>query len=171
MCLTLMAGLPILLIATARKIFKLRQAKEDTQLLYDDKSNITSLVSKQMRNCAIGDYWRPIILARWTITNFIIIFFRDHPQTQVVLLLSISVCFQSIMIYYNLIPGRLDFSMNLINEVAASVYLYLMIILTDFQGENPLRDDTALALLALVSIVVTVNVFKTCVQAYPSLKR
>ena len=88
-----MACLPILLIATARKIFKLRQAKEDTQLLYDVKSNTTSLVSKQMRNCAIGDYWRPIILARWTITNFIIIFFRDHPQTQVVLLLSISVCF------------------------------------------------------------------------------
>jgi hypothetical protein len=75
------------------------------------------------------------------------------------------------MIYYNLIPDRLDFSINLFNELAGSVYLDLMMMLTDFQGENPLRDDTGLALLALVSIVVTVNLIKTCVKAYPSLKQ
>ena len=85
-----------------------------------------------MRGCAIGDYWRPIILVRWTITNIIIIFFRDHPQTQVVLLLSISVYFKTMMIYNNLILDRLDFSINLFNELAASVYLYLMMMLTDF---------------------------------------
>jgi hypothetical protein len=36
------------------------------------------------------------------------------------------------MIYYNLILDRLDFSINLFNEMAASVYLYLMMMLTDF---------------------------------------
>ena len=169
MCLTLIVGLPILLFVTARKILKLRQAK-DTQTFQDNQS-YSSIVSKQMRDCAVGNYWRPIILVRWTITNIIIIFFRDYPEYQVVLLMSISVFFQSIMIFYKLIPNRLDFSINLFNELAASVYLYLMMMLTDFQGENPLRDDTGLALLALVSIVVTVNVIKTCFKAYPSLKQ
>ena len=165
MCLTLIVGLPILLFVTARKILKLRQATV-TQTFQDTQS-YSSIVSKQMRDCAVGNYWRTIILVRWTITNIIIIFFRDYPEYQVVLLMSLSVFFQSTMIYYKLIPNRLDFLINLFNELAASVYLYLMMMLTDFQGENPLRDDTGLALLALVSLVVTVNVIKTCVKAYP----
>jgi hypothetical protein len=45
-----------------------------------------------------------------------------------------------------------------------------MILLTDFNGENLLRDDIGMALLFLVTIVVTVNILKTAIQSYPSLK-
>jgi hypothetical protein len=40
------------------------------------------------------------------------------------------------MIIYKLIPDPLDFYMSLFNEAAASTYLYLLIGLTDFYGEN-----------------------------------
>jgi hypothetical protein len=65
------------------------------------------------------------------------------------------------MLFYKLIPDRLDYSINLFNELAASVYLYLMLLLTDFQGENLLRDNIGFSLLALVTVVVTVNAAKT----------
>jgi hypothetical protein len=65
------------------------------------------------------------------------------------------------MLFYKLIPDRLDYSINLFNELAASVYLYLMLMLTDFQGENLLRDNIGLSLLTLVTVVVTVNAAKT----------
>ena len=87
------------------------------------------------------------------------------------LLLSLSVGFQSVMLFYKLIPDRLDCSINLFNELAASVYLYLMLMLTDFQGENLLRDTIGLSLLALVCLVVTVNAMKAFISSYPSAKK
>ena len=74
------------------------------------------------------------------------------------------------MLFYKLIPDRLDYSINLFNELAASFYLYLMLLLTDFHGENLLRDNIGLSLLALVSLVVTVNALKTLISSYPLVK-
>jgi hypothetical protein len=75
------------------------------------------------------------------------------------------------MLFNKLIPDRLDYYINLFNELAASFYLYLMLLLTDFQGENLLRDNIGLTLLALVSLVFTVNVVKTIISSYPSAKK
>ena len=74
------------------------------------------------------------------------------------------------MLFYKLISDRLDYSINLFNELAASVYLYLMLLLTDFQGENLLRDNIGFSLLTLVTVVVTVNAVKTFISSYPSAK-
>ena len=45
-----------------------------------------------------------------------------------------------------------------------------MLLLTDFHGENLLRDNIGLSLLALVSLVVTVNALKTLFSSYPLVK-
>jgi len=79
--------------------------------------------------------------------------------------------FQSIVVYYDLIPNRLDYAINVFNEIATSVYLYLMMALTDFIGENPLRNNIGWALLALVMIVVIINAIKACINCYPIIKR
>ena len=162
MCLTLVAGLPIILVMTCNLVQKIRLHRESPRSPLDTNKYI-SVLSQKMRECFVGDYWRPIVLFRWSLTNLIIIFLRDHPEMQVSLLLAVSVFFQSALVYYRLIPDRLDFAINLFNELAASVYLYLMMLLTDFQGENPLRDNIGWALLGLVSLVVTINVIKTFV--------
>jgi hypothetical protein len=87
----MVAGLPGLLVVTSRVIWKMRQARDSQRYIASDKYD--TIVSKKMRECTVGEYWKPIILFRWTITNCIIIFLRDHPEMQVILLLSLSVCF------------------------------------------------------------------------------
>jgi peptidoglycan/LPS O-acetylase OafA/YrhL len=50
--------------------------------------------------------------------------------------------------------------MAIFNEFSASVYLYIMMLLTDFWGENTLRDKVGWALLVFLSLVVLVNLAK-----------
>ena len=46
---------------------------------------------------------------------------------------------------------------SLFNEVIASIYLYLLMSLTDY---NPLREDIGFALMVVVVIAVAVNLIK-----------
>jgi hypothetical protein len=47
--------------------------------------------------------------------------------------------------------------MSMFNEVATSIYLYVMILLTEFMGETGIRDYIGQALLAVVGGVVLIN--------------
>jgi predicted membrane protein len=55
---------------------------------------------------------------------------------------------------------KLDNNMLLFNEIIVSIYLYLLICLTDFMGENDYRDSIGWALLLLVAFTVLVNLVK-----------
>jgi len=57
-------------------------------------------------------------------------------------------------------PDKADQRMALFNEIAASAYLYIMILLTDFWGENELRNSVGWALLVFLIFVVSVNFIK-----------
>ena len=72
--------------------------------------------------------------------------------------------------YKQLFEDKADHYINLFNEFCASIYLYLMMILTDFHGENRIRDSIGVALLILVVLVVLVNIVKKCYDVfYPLL--
>ncbi len=47
--------------------------------------------------------------------------------------------------------------MSVFNEVATSLYLYVVILLTEFMGDTGLRDEIGWALLVLVIGVVVIN--------------
>ncbi len=49
---------------------------------------------------------------------------------------------------------------KIFNEIAASLYLYLLLVLTDFHGVNILRNELGWGLLFLVNFVVLVNLGK-----------
>lgn len=51
-----------------------------------------------------------------------------------------------------------------------SVYLYLMMSLTDFHGENPLRSEIGYVLLYLVIFTVLVNFIKAVWTSIMGLK-
>jgi hypothetical protein len=61
--------------------------------------------------------------------------------------------------------------MALFNEVAASAYLYIMILLTDYWGENLFRDDIGWGLLCLLSFIVAVNLSKILALFYRFLSK
>ena len=50
--------------------------------------------------------------------------------------------------------------MSIFNEVMASLYLYLMLCLTDYHGDDTLRDEIGWALLILAIFTVIVNLIK-----------
>ena len=47
--------------------------------------------------------------------------------------------------------------MSMFNEVATSIYLYVMTLLTEFMGETGIREYIGQALLAVVGGVVLIN--------------
>ena len=51
-------------------------------------------------------------------------------------------------------------SLRLFNEIMVSVYIYLLLCLTDFMGENDYRDFIAWALLFIVVFTVLLNLLK-----------
>jgi hypothetical protein len=47
--------------------------------------------------------------------------------------------------------------MSIFNELAVSLYLYLLMCLTDFHGWDNLREDFGLALFILLAITLLIN--------------
>ena len=56
---------------------------------------------------------------------------------------------------------RLDNKISVLNEWMVSGYLYLLIVLTDFNETNPYRIYVGFCLLGTVFISILVNLLKT----------
>jgi len=91
----------------------------------------------------------------------ILIVLNKYYSFQISLLLIISVFFQSILLSKRLFIDPLDQKISFFNEMAVSIYLYLMLCLTDFHGDNSMRDDIGLFLLFLVIFIIGINVIKS----------
>ena len=61
--------------------------------------------------------------------------------------------------------------MAVFNEIMVSFYLYIMVLLTDYQGENVFRDTEGHALLYLIIFTVIVNFSKVLYVEYQNLKK
>ena len=60
--------------------------------------------------------------------------------------------------------------MSIFNEVATSLYLYVMILLTEFMGDTGLRDEIGWGLLGLVGGVVGINFLRVLLNFPNALK-
>lgn len=77
------------------------------------------------------------------------------------LLLILSALAQVLHLRYHPIKDNIEQRIIFFNELMTSLYLYLNIVLTDFNGDNPLRDYIGLSLLILMIITFLVNLIKT----------
>jgi hypothetical protein len=107
-----------------------------------------------------GVYWRVLVFLRWTATMLIMTLLRHNFYLQIFPLLAISFFFQVMIIGSKPMLSMLENYMMLFNEIMVSVYLYLLLCLTDFMEENNSRDFIGLLLLSLVGITVLVNLIK-----------
>lgn len=101
--------------------------------------------------------------------------FKDNYYLQIFLLLGISVAYQIMIVSYQPLEEKLDNIMLLLNEVTVSLYLYILLSLTD-NSLLQLRDLLGWVLTLLVTLTVTVNLIKFLIcfnyrRAYFSLKR
>jgi Na+/melibiose symporter-like transporter len=77
---------------------------------------------------------------RWTLTIAIMVFFNQHSAAQILVLLVVSVIFQIIFVISNPMTDKRDERMTWMIEISVSIYLYILICLTDFMGENTARE-------------------------------
>ena len=80
----------------------------------------------------IEKYWKMLILLRWVSTIVILVPLRDFYAIQIHLLPVSSIIFQVLHISYLKMSSWLEYNLTLFNEFMVSLYLTLMLMLTDF---------------------------------------
>jgi hypothetical protein len=119
-----------------------------------------ALIDGQSLDNSVGRFWKPIQNVRWIITITVLIVLRDSYSLQICLLLALSWVFSALLIGFKPFESPLDVKLAIFNELMVSVYLYLMLCLTDSHGESGLRDTFGYILLYLVMGTVGVNFVK-----------
>jgi hypothetical protein len=109
-------------------------------------------------NTLIGRYWNPINFIRWALTNAVMVFLRNNSVAQIFVLLIVSVFFQITILMAKPLSEPADNKYTLIFEAAVSIYLYILLKVTDFKGENKHRTEQGWALVILKSAAVLINI-------------
>jgi CBS domain containing-hemolysin-like protein len=106
----------------------------------------------------VAAYWKFLTLIRWTITTSILIFLKDHNEFQILLLLIISVVYSILLMNGKPFESNFENKMSLFTEIMVSIYLYLLLCLTDFMPNlSFIRDPLALALVSVIGFAVFIN--------------
>ena len=107
-----------------------------------------------------GKYWYILVMIRWSIVSLILVALRDFSTFQIQLNLVFSWLFQIIIIWGKPLDNKFENRMLLFNEMMVSIYLFVLISLTDFNENEDLYDGCGVALLSIVMISFVVNFVK-----------
>ncbi len=132
----------------------------------DYKENYGTLTVGLNTNTAIGSYWNVITLVRWLWTTIVLIFLRDHSEFQIIFLLITSIVFQCLIILGQPMPSPIENKVSVFNEVMVSLYLYTLMDLTDFFGENKHREEAGYILVSIILLSVLINFIKFFVLVF-----
>ena len=155
--LLMVAGFAVIVIVfyTVMKYRRLKMIESN-----EFKSKFGTLTEGLNTSRAIGCYWNGLILTRWYITVLIMVTLRNYYQLQIMLNLVVSFIFQIMALGWRPMLERVDNNLSVFNESMVTLYLYLMICLTDFYGVNSFKILIGWALVATVLTSTTVNLFK-----------
>jgi hypothetical protein len=106
----------------------------------------------------VGRYWNILVLIRWAVTNFTMVFIKQICAAQIFILLLTSVFFQIMTIIAWPINDDWNQRITLLIEFSVSIYLYGLLSLTDFMGENTLREEIGWFLVILTITIVSINI-------------
>jgi hypothetical protein len=117
-------------IAIGIEVYAIRAHKGNYALEEFTKS-CGVLIEGLNNDTIIGRYWNPFNLIRWAITIVVMVFLNQHSLAQIFVLLAISVVFQIMMIIGKPMTDKWDHRMTWMVEVSISIYLYVLLSLTD----------------------------------------
>ena len=107
----------------------------------------------------VGRYWNILVLIRWAVTNFTMVFIKKICAAQIfILLLLTSVIFQIMSIIAWPINDYWNQRITLLIEFSVSIYLYALLSLTNFMGENTIREEIGWFLVIFTVTIVAINV-------------
>jgi hypothetical protein len=116
-----------------------------------------SIVEGLKTESFVGRYWNILLLIRWAATNVTMVFIKETCTAQIFILLVTSVVFQIMSIIAWPINEHWNRRISLIIEFSVSIYLYALLSLTDFMGENALREEIGWLLVLLTLTIVAIN--------------
>jgi hypothetical protein len=158
-------ALVLLAITTGIEIYVIR-SHEGRYQLEEFIFSYGSIIKGLDTNTKVGRYWNPLTLIRWPLTIVVLVFLNQHSVAQIFVLLAVSVIFQIMMVISNPMTDKWDQRISLIIEVSVSIYLYVLLSLTDFMGENTLREELGWVLTLLTGSVVAINVLKVLCKIF-----
>jgi hypothetical protein len=147
----------ILALAIGLEIYVIHANKGRYQL-EEFKFSYGTIIEGLNSDTIAGRYWNPLNLIRWALTIAIMVFLNKNSVAQIFILLVVSVIFQIIMVISNPMIEERDKIITWIIEISVSIYLYLLLSLTDFMGENTVRNNLGWALTILTGSVVAINI-------------
>ena len=151
------AILVILTIAIGFEIYVIHAYKGKYHL-EEFKFSYGAIIEGLDSNIRAGRYWNPLNLIRWALTIAIMVYLNKYSGAQILVLLVVSVIFQIIILISNPMTDKQDQRIMWMIEISVSIYLYVLFCLTDFMGENTLRDELGWFLTILTISVVAINV-------------
>ena len=130
----------ILAISICLEIYVIRINKGRYHL-EEFKFSYGAIIEGLNSNKKAGRYWNPLNMIRWALTISIMVFLNQNSVAQIFILLVVSVIVQIIMVISNPMIDKREQRITWIIEINISIYLYVLLMLTDFMGENNLREE------------------------------
>jgi EamA domain-containing membrane protein RarD len=86
------------------------------------------------------------------------VFLNQYSFAQLLVFLVVSAAFQIMMIIGKPMTNIWDHRLTWMIEASISIYLYVLLTLTDFSDQNTLREEKGWTLTILLATVVAINV-------------
>ena len=99
-------------------------------------------------------------MTRWVVTLLIMVLLRDYYAIQIMCLLFLSIVSSTLVVRGRPFLKPLDNYMQILNEAMICIYLYIMLILTEFNTELTFKDQIGWCLLGTIFLNVSANLFK-----------
>ena len=99
-------------------------------------------------------------MTRWVVTLLIMVLLRDYYAIQIMCLLFLSIMSSTLLVRGRPFLKPLDNYMQILNEAMICTYLYIMLILTEFNTEITFKDQIGWCLLGTIFLNVSANLFK-----------
>jgi hypothetical protein len=122
----------------------------------------------------MSQQWNIFLMIRWSLTAIIVVIIRNHPNFQISLLMSLTICWQCMIVYSMPFEEYYSNHWGMLNELLVSLYLYALMVLFLFgQGRYPdsFRDGIGWVLIAIVIASVSLNFINFIVSIVRLLRR
>lgn len=101
-----------------------------------------------------------MVMVRWSVVSIILVCLRSYSSLQILLNLILSFLYQCFIINGKPLPEVAENRMLIFNESMVSLYLYALMMITDFNLEEYQFEDLGLFLLSIVMFSLLVNIIR-----------
>lgn len=140
----------------------------------DFKQRYSTLVDRLSSKSLLALSGQVVSMLRLLISVIIIVLLRAYPAVQILSLLALATVYQFYLLRVRPYEEPRDNAMALINEALISAYLYVNMVLTDFNTKGLYREQAATLLLGILLASIGINLldmlYRIAKKAWPKVR-